>query len=103
MRRLKVQMPIDEPADYVSKIAENAGVSGEAQGLAVQIIQEAKRGHMAIGKDPSGLAAGALYVACQLKNEKVSQSLLAQAAKVTEVTVRNRKRELVEGLNLRVD
>jgi len=103
VRRLKVQMPIDEPLDYVSKIAENAGVSGEAQGLAIQIIREAKRSHMAMGKEPSGLAAAALYVACQIKNEKVSQGLLAQAAKVTEVTVRKRKRELVEGLNLRVD
>jgi len=103
VRRLKVQMPIDDPADYFSKIAENAGVSGEAQGLAIQIVQEAKRRRMAIGKDPSGLTAAALYVACQLKNEKVSQGLLAQAAKVTEVTVRKRKKELVEGLNLRVD
>lgn len=103
VRRLKVQMPIDKPVDYVAKIAENAGVSGEVQGLAIQILQEARRRHMAVGKDPSGLAAGALYVACQLKNEKVSQGLLAQAAKVTEVTVRKRKRELVEGLNLKFD
>lgn len=103
VRRLKVQMPIDKPVDYVAKIAENSGVSGEVQGLAIQILQEARHRHMAIGKDPSGLAAGALYVACQLRNEKVSQGLLAQAAKVTEVTIRKRKRELVEGLNLRVD
>jgi len=103
VRRLKVQMPIDEPLDYVSKIAENAGVSGEAQGLAIQILREAKRRHMAVGKDPSGLAAAALYVACQLRNENVSQGLLAQAAKVTEVTVRKRRKELIEGLSLRVD
>ena len=103
VRRLKVQMPIDKPEDYVAKIAENAGVSGGVQGLAIQILQEARHRHMAIGKDPSGLAAGALYVACQLRNEKVSQGLLAQAAKVTEVTIRKRKRELVEGLNLRVE
>jgi len=100
VRRLKVQVPIDEPVDYVSKIAENAGVSGEAQGLAIQIIQDAKRRHMAIGKDPSGLVAGALCVACKLKNEKVSQGLIAQAAKVTEVTVRKRKKELMKELNL---
>lgn len=103
VRRLKVQMPIDKPVDYVAKIGENAGVSGGVQGLAIQILQEARHRHMTIGKDPSGLAAGALYVACQLRNEKVSQGLLAQAAKVTEVTIRKRKRELVEGLNLRVD
>jgi len=100
VRRLKVKMLIDEPEKYVSKIAENAGVSGEAQGLAIQILQEAKRRHMALGKDPSGLAAGALYIACKLREERVSQGSLARAAKVTEVTVRKRKKELKKKLNI---
>jgi len=94
-------MLIDEPEKYVSKIAENAGVSGEAQGLAIQILQEAKRRHMALGKDPSGLAAGALYIACKLRKERVSQGSLARTAKVTEVTVRKRKKELKKKLNLK--
>lgn len=103
LRRLNVKMLIDEPVNYVSKIAENAGISGEAQGLAIQILQEAKRRHMALGKDPSGLAAGALYIACKLRNERVSQGSLARAAKVTEVTVRKRKKELMKELSLKTD
>jgi len=96
-------MPIDDPVDYVSKIAENTGVSGEAQTLAVQIIREAKHRHITLGRDPSGLAAGAIYLACKLKDEKVSQARLAKAAKVTEVTVRKRKRELMKKLDLTFD
>lgn len=102
VRRLDIKMPIEEPLHYVSKIAEKAGISGEAEGLAVRIIREAQTRHITTGKDPSGLAAAALYVACQLKSEKVTQKQIAQAANVTEVTIRNRKRQLAKVLNLKV-
>ena len=101
LQRLDIQMPIDNPLDYVSKIGGKAGVSSETEGIAMKIIREAKRKRLTMGKDPSGLAAAALYIASQFKNEMVTQSELSHAANVTEVTIRNRKRELVEKLNLK--
>ena len=100
LRELDIQMPIAVPLDYVSKIAEKAGISGETQGLAVKILREAKRKRMTMGKDPTGFAATVLYIACQLKGEKMTQMDIAAAANVTEVTIRNRKKELMKKLNL---
>jgi transcription initiation factor TFIIB len=100
VRRLKMKMPIHDPLNHVSKIAEKAGVSGGAQGLAVKILREAKRKRLTMGKDPMGIAATVLYIACQLKGEKITQKDIAAAAGVTEVTIRNRKKELIEKLNL---
>ena len=100
VRTLKMKMPIDTPMDYVTKIAEKAGVSSEIEGLAIKIIQDAKKKHVAMGKDPSGIAAAALYVASKLKKEKITQSQLAKAANLTEVTIRNRKRDIMKKLNL---
>lgn len=40
-----------------------------------------------------------LYIACQLKGEKMTQMDIAAAAGVTEVTIRNRKKELMEKLD----
>jgi transcription initiation factor TFIIB len=100
VRNLKMKMPIDDPIDYVTKIAEKARVSSDAEGLAIKIIRDAKSKHATMGKDPSGLAAAALYIASKLKKENITQSHLAKAADVTEVTIRNRKRELVKRLNL---
>ncbi len=100
VRTLGIQMPPDDPLDYVSKIGEKAGVSSRTQGIAMKIIREAKRKHVTSGKDPSGLAAAALYIASQFKNEMVTQSELSRAADVTQVTIRNRKKELVEKLGL---
>jgi transcription initiation factor TFIIB len=100
VQTLDMQMPVDDPLDYVSKIGEKAGVSGRSQGIAMKIVREAKCKHVTIGKAPSGLAAAALYIASQFENEMVTQSELSRAANVTEVTIRNRKKELVERLGL---
>lgn len=100
LRELEVQMPVADPLTYVSKIAEKIGISGKTQGLAIQLLREAKKRKAAAGKDPMGLAAAALYIACLLNNEKKTQKDIAEAAGVTEVTVRNRYKTLKKQLNL---
>jgi len=49
-----------------------------------------------------GVAAAALYIASVLEGEKRTQREVAEVAHVTEVTVRNRYKELVEKLNIKL-
>ena len=100
VQNLKMKMPIDNPIDYVTKIAEKAGVSSDVEGMAIKIIRDAKNRHVAMGKDPTGLAAAALYIASKIKKEKKTQGHLAKAANVTEVTIRNRTKDLMKSLDL---
>ncbi len=100
LRELEVHMPIADPLTYVSKIAERTGISGKTQGIAIGILREARRRRAAAGKDPMGLAAASLYIACLKNNEKKTQKDIAEAAGVTEVTVRNRYKTLKKQLNL---
>jgi transcription initiation factor TFIIB len=100
LRELDIHMPIADPLTYVSKIAERTGISGKTQGLAIQILREARRKRAVAGKDPMGLAAAALYIACLQNSEKKTQKDIAEAAGVTEVTVRNRYKSLKKQLNL---
>jgi len=100
VRGLKIRMPTADPLNHISRIAERASISGEALGLAVKILREAKRKRIIVGKDPSGIAAAVLYIACQLKGEKMTHMDIAAAAGVTEVTVRNRKKDLMGKLDL---
>jgi len=99
---LDIQMPIADPIIYISKIAERTGISGKTQGLAIQILREAKKKRAAAGKDPMGLAAAALYIACLQNDEKKTQKDIAEAAGVTEVTVRNRYKSLKTELRLEI-
>jgi transcription initiation factor TFIIB len=100
LRELMMQMPIVDPMTYISKIAETIGISGQTQGIALKILKEAKRRRAASGKDPMGLAAASLYIACLQSDEKKTQKDIAEAAGVTEVTVRNRYKSLKRQLDL---
>ena len=102
LNELDLRMPIPEPKSYVSKIATRAEVPEETQLKAIQILDEAEKRGAVVGKDPVGLAAAALYIACVLTGEKKTQKDIAEAAGVTEVTVRNRYKSLKEQLDLNV-
>jgi len=102
LRELDVQMPIANPLTYVSKIAESTGISGRTQGVAIHILRKARKKRASAGKDPMGLAAAALYIACLQNDEKKTQKDIAEAAGVTEVTVRNRYKSLRKQLHLEI-
>jgi transcription initiation factor TFIIB len=100
LRELDVHVPIADPLTYVSKIAEATGISGKTQGVAIQILRETKRIRAGAGKDPMGLAAAALYIACLQNNEEKTQKNIAEVAGVTEVTVRSRYKMLKKQLDI---
>ncbi len=102
LQELDVKMPVANPVNYVSKIAEQNHVSGKTQGAAMAILRDAKCKRVLAGKDPMGLAAAVLYIACLQNNEKVTQKDIAEAAGVTEVTVRNRYKALKTQLKLKI-
>ena len=101
LQELDFHMPISDPLTYVSKIAEKNGVSGKTQGAAIAILRTARQQRFSAGKDPMGMAAAAIYIACVQNNEKITQKDIAEAAGVTEVTVRNRYKALKIQLKLK--
>ncbi len=102
LQELDFHMPISDPLTFVSKIAQTNGISGKTQGLAISILAEARRKRFAAGKDPIGMAAASLYIACLQNNEKITQKDIADASGVTEVTVRNRYKGLKRQLGLEI-
>lgn len=106
LRKLEIQMPFPDPIGCISKIAERLGISGKTQGSAIELLREAgekKFGRMAdLGKDPMGMAAGALYIACSENHEKTTQKNLADVAGVTEMTVRSRYKTIKKALEPKV-
>lgn len=93
-----IKVPIQDPATYVPEIAAKVGLGAEAYMRALEILEVVKRNGLAVGKDPKGVAAAALYEAYaelhprpphNVKAE-LTQKDIADAAGVVEVTVRNR-------------
>ena len=98
-RKLNIKLAPTSPADYVSRFASNIGLSGEAQAKAIEIIENASKKGLTSGRGPTGVAAAALYIASVLLSERKTQRDIAEVAGVTEVTIRNRYKELSEQLD----
>src|SRR3989338_3913174 len=89
-RELELKMPVVDPVKGVSRIASIAELSEKSKRKAVAILEQAKKIGMVAGKDPMGIAAAALYLACISTGEVKSQKDISIASGVTEVTIRNR-------------
>ncbi len=92
-------IPINSPKNFLSRYSSELGLSSQTQGIAAEILDFAIKLKIIGGRDPSGLAAAALYIAAILNNEKRTQHAVADVAKITEVTVRNRYKDLVKALS----
>jgi transcription initiation factor TFIIB len=101
VEKLKLRMPISDPANYVPRFIAQLKLPGKVQRRVLQILDDAKKQRTLVtGRDPRGLAAAAIYIASILEDSRVTQRDIAMAAGVTEVTVRNRYKELVQKLGI---
>jgi transcription initiation factor TFIIB len=100
LEELNLRPPVDSSLKYVSELASKLSIPRATERQAVEILVKASEKKVLSGKDPRGVAAAALYLASELKGEKVVQSTVARAAETTEVTLRNRYRGLKKALNI---
>lgn len=99
IKELRLKMPIDNPMKFVSRIASRLKLNQDTEFQAIEILREAREKKGLSGKEPRGIAAAALYMACISTRDKRIQKDVAQAAGTTEVTLRNRLRGLETILN----
>ena len=99
-RELGITILPSNPADYVARFASALKLSPESQSKAVEILNRAQKVELTSGRGPTGIAAAALYVAALTHGEKRTQREVADVAGVTEVTNRNRYKELLDRLKL---
>jgi transcription initiation factor TFIIB len=96
LRELDLKMPIDDPIKYVSKISSEIGVTQKTYNSTVELLGEAAERKKMVGKNPRGVAAAAVYLACKMNEERCTQKDVAEAAGTSEVTIRKRLKELTE-------
>ena len=99
---LKILLTSTSVVQFISRFGEELDLSPQVQIGANELIKDAQEnGLQVIGKDPKGLAAAALYIAAREKGESKSQSLIAKICNVSEVTLRNRAKEIKKYLDLK--
>jgi transcription initiation factor TFIIB len=87
-----------KPGKYVTKFCNQLTMLGNVEEIAHKILFAASELRLTSGRGPTGIAAAVSYIASILTGERKTQREIAEVAQVTEVTVRNRYKELVERL-----
>ena len=98
--KLDVKIPIVDPLKCVVKISNKINLSEKTKRKAISIMNDVTKKEISAGKDPMGIAATVLYLSCLKTGEHRSQIDIAKAAGVTEVTVRNRFKDLKKQFDL---
>ena len=100
VRELGLKLPIVSPSDYIPRFASKLNLSSEVEVKSIELVNEAQELGLTSGKDPASFAAAGLYASSMILGERRTQTEIARALGVTEVTIRNRFKELNNALDL---
>jgi transcription initiation factor TFIIB len=98
IKELDYFIPPLKPSQYITKFSNQLTMQGKVEDIAQKILLTARDLKLTSGRGPTGIAAAASYIASVLTGERKTQREIAEIAQVTEVTIRNRYKELVERL-----
>jgi transcription initiation factor TFIIB len=96
IRELNLEVKPADPKSYVPRFVSELDLSDETERRARQLLDSARSEGVLSGKSPVGLAAAAVYAAALLTNQQITQREVSEVASISEVTIRNRYKELLE-------
>jgi len=99
-RKLKLKVNVPTPHTYIPRFCNKLKLSQKVNEKAKEILNKSIDKELTSGRGPVGVAAAAIYISAVLCNEKRTQREVADVAGVTEVTIRNRYKELIKKLEI---
>jgi transcription initiation factor TFIIB len=91
---LDYKVPNPDPVKCIAKVANKTNLTEKTKRQAINIMEKVTENEISAGKDPMGLAATVLYISCIKTGESITQKEISNVAGVTEVTLRNRFKDL---------
>lgn len=101
VQKLNLKSPSINAIHFLPRYISDLNLSTEIENLSIRILKQFRATGMMLGKNPKGVCAGVIYLACKMSGKRVSQSKIAEALNVTKITLRSRYKEIQETLNLR--
>ncbi|MFW9789192.1 MAG: transcription initiation factor IIB [Candidatus Thorarchaeota archaeon] len=101
--RVNIDVPLASAKDLIPRLSSDLHLEGRTVKKATEIIKNAEERFVTIGKDPGGIAGAALYIAGIIEEDRRTQREIAHVSRVTEVTIRNRYKELVRVLGISIN
>lgn len=76
-------------ADFIPKVAGIVSVDEKTKRISFKIIEDFKREKLHHGKNPVGLAAGAVYLSALGSEKNISLAQISKKTQISTVTIRN--------------
>jgi len=102
VNEMGIFVPPLTPKSYVARLLSRLRMRSEAEDIAYKTLEYASQLRLTSGRGPMGIAAAAVYVASVLTGERKTQREIAELARVTEVTIRNRYKSIVKNIMFEV-
>jgi len=102
-KQLQPEVPQVDKDNLITKYVNQLRISGQTERLCRKVMDQAAEQRLTIGRAPEGITAAALYIACKINQEDRTQGEIAKAAQITEVTIRNRYKELLKKIDFEVN
>ena len=99
-RELGIEITSVDPRDYVLRFCSMLDLSEETVAKAMNLITQATEAGLSNGRTPIGIAGAAIYIAAILCGERRTQQEIREVTGVTELTIRERYKEMVEKLDM---
>ncbi|MHA1491272.1 MAG: transcription initiation factor IIB [Promethearchaeota archaeon] len=103
LKELNINIEVSSPINFVPRFCAELNLSGRTQNRAALILNLAKKHRITVGKAPTGLAGAALYIAAIQEGDRRTQKEISIAAGVTEATIRNRYKEIMNSLRFEIN
>lgn len=102
IKEFNLKTPSTDPIALIPRFITELGLDSEIEGLTIKILNAYKSNISMSGKDPKGIVAGVLYLACKIRKINLTQKRIADTIGITEVTLRSRYKELIKKLNVSI-
>lgn len=102
VKELNLKVPLSGPEQLIPRVVSQLNLSKETVQLINEYYRRAEDKNLILGRGPQGLIAAIIYIACEVNKEKRTQKEIAEALGVTEVTIRNRYKEIAQEIGVEV-
>ena len=102
-RSLRMKPMTTKPEQYIDRFCSDLDLRTEAVSMCHEWMKEIKRLELDSGRGPVGIAASLIYMASIVTGQNRTQREIAAITNVTEVTIRNRYKELAVALNVELN
>jgi len=102
VRKLNYSVPPVKPRQHITRLCNELVLHGKTEEVAHKILKAAEKLRLTSGRGPKGVASAASYIASTVVGERRTQREFAEAADITEVTIRNRYKEMMKRLLIAV-